>query len=245
MTRRYLAFDLEIAALIPDDAQDWKQYRPLGITCAAIAWHGDDGIETQTFHGNATGELWSDATPAPRMTAIECRDLVKDLRYLAQKGHTILTWNGLSFDFDILAEESGTHAECAELATNHVDMMFQVFCTRGYPLGLDTVAKGLGLSGKVEGMSGALAPQLWADGKYEQVLEYVAQDVRTTLEVALAVEKRGGFSWIAKSGRRNSLDIKRWLTVKECLKLPESDNSWMSDPIPRERFTSWMAKEVT
>lgn len=33
--RKYLAFDIEISKPIPDDATDWEQYRPLGISCAA------------------------------------------------------------------------------------------------------------------------------------------------------------------------------------------------------------------
>lgn len=238
MTARFLAFDIEVAALIPDGESDWKQYRPLGITCAAWAQMYTDGmISAVTFYaGQGDGY-------APRMTKGECKALVFDLVRAVEQGHTLLTWNGLSFDFDILAEESGMHAECAELATNHVDMMFQIYCVKGFPLGLDAVSKGLGLSGKVEGMDGAKAPQLWADGKYEEVLAYVAQDVRSTLEVALAVEQRHGFSWIAKSGRRNHLAIERWLTVAECLKLPEPDTSWMSDPLPRSKFVGWMAKE--
>lgn len=31
---KYLAFDIEIFKPIPKDAPDWKQHRPLGISCA-------------------------------------------------------------------------------------------------------------------------------------------------------------------------------------------------------------------
>lgn len=234
---KWLAFDIEIAAIIPDEAQDWKQYRPLGITCYAIArmWNGE--IEADTYCGKIESEF------APRMSQEECQRLVQWLQGQVEIGYIILGWNSLSFDFDILAEESGMHAECAELATNHVDMMFQIYCIKGFPLGLDAVSKGLGLSGKTEGMSGAKAPEMWANGEHAKVLEYVQQDVRTTLEVALAVEKRGGLTWISKKGRINSLDIARWLTVAECLQIPEPNTSWMSDPLPRSKFVGWMAKE--
>ena len=67
----------------------------------------------------------------------EVGSLVDYLACQVVAGYTILTWNGLSFDFNVLAEESGMHDECAELALNHVDMMFHIFCLRGHYLGLD------------------------------------------------------------------------------------------------------------
>lgn len=33
--RKYLAFDIEIAKVIPEEETDWIAHRPLGITCAA------------------------------------------------------------------------------------------------------------------------------------------------------------------------------------------------------------------
>ena len=60
----------------------------------------------------------------------------------ALQGFTIVTWNGLGFDFDVLAEESGLPRECAETGLDHVDMMFHVLCKLGHPLGLDAAARG-------------------------------------------------------------------------------------------------------
>ncbi|MCB0126721.1 MAG: ribonuclease H-like domain-containing protein, partial [Caldilineaceae bacterium] len=153
---------------------------------------------------------------------------------------TLLAHNGVGFDFDILAEESGMHDTCADLALHSVDTCLLVHCLKGFPVGLEAIAKGMGLQGKTEGMNGSMAPQMWAEGKFNEVLEYVAQDVRATLQVALEIEKRKGLTWIAKSGRRNSLPIPKLLTAYEALQLPEPDTSWMTEPISRERFTSWM-----
>jgi hypothetical protein len=44
-----------------------------------------------------------------------------------------------------------------------------------YGVGLDAAARGMGIKGKPEGMSGAVAPVLWAEGKREEVLSYVVQ----------------------------------------------------------------------
>lgn len=236
---KLLAFDLEIAALIPDDSADWKQFRPLGITCAAVAWAKDNGsVKTLCFHGED-----DDFRPVPRMRQGECVDLVWTLQAHALDGYTLLTHNGVSFDFDVLAEESGMHAECVELAMNSADLCFQTLCVKGYPIGLDALCRGMGLESKIEGMSGALAPQLWSEGQYAKVLEYVAQDTKSTLSVALEVERRGSLSWIAKSGRLNTMPVGRILTVRECLQLEKPDTSWMTGERPnREMATAWMTK---
>lgn len=237
MTRRYLAFDLETAKITPQD-EDVQAHRPLGICCWAAAWVSEKSGEiiTRSYPGtDSQGSITS------QMSRFECCDLVRRLRSAIKlDGFTLLTHNGVGFDLDILAEESGMHVECADLALRSVDTCLLIHCMKGFPVGLDAIARGMGLSGKAEGMSGALAPQMWAEGKFNEVLAYVAQDVRSTLQVALEIEKRRGLNWIAKSGKRNSLPIPRLLTVAEALRLPEPDTSWMDSPIPRSRFVGWM-----
>jgi hypothetical protein len=128
--------------------------------------------------------------------------LVGHLSKMAQDGYTILTWNGLGFDFDVMAEESGAAGICGELALSHVDLMFHVVCCLGYPVGLDNAARGMGLPGKPAGMAGVKAPKLWAEGRYEEVLDYVAQDVRTTLQLGQHGEERHRLEWITRKARR-------------------------------------------
>lgn len=233
---KYLAFDIEIAKDLPEGEPDWKRHRPLGITCAATL--ASDEPEPYLFYSMENGHY------APRMTSKDAMDIVDYLSYMVGEGYTIITWNGLAFDFDVLAEESGMYVQCARLAMSHVDMMFHVFCLRGHYLGLDKAAKGLGLSGKTEGMSGAKAPRMWANGQQAKVLEYVAQDVRTTLQVALEVERLGLVQWTSASGRLNMIDIDRWLTVANAQKLPLPDTSWMTNPVSRDQFTAWMQHEA-
>jgi len=97
----------------------------------------------------------------------------------------------------------------------------------------------MGLSGKTEGVTGARAPELWAAGEYDKVLEYVGQDVRCTLDVALAVEKSSALNWTSRAGKTTSVAVPKWLTAKEALQLPEPDTSWMNDPWQRSKFTGW------
>ena len=90
-------------------------------------------------------------------------------------------------------------------------------------------------------MTGALAPTMWAEGRREEVFQYVAQDVRTTMAVATACEARGTLAWVARSGKLRSMTLPGgWLTVREALELPLPDTSWMDDPWPRTKFTGWM-----
>jgi RNase H-like protein len=237
MTRKYAAFDIETAADVPDSAGSWASYRPLGITCAAVFL--DDASEATVWHGKN-----ADGTPAARMSQPEAQQLVKQLERLVDDGYTLLTWNGLGFDFDILAEESDAVAECGKLAVEHVDMMFHVFCDRGFPVALNKAAEALKIQGKPEGMSGYLAPRLWADGEHDKVLDYVAEDVRIARDIAKACETRRRFQWITARGKPSSMPLPNgWLTVAEAMRLPEPDTSWMSRPIPRRRFTDWLAKD--
>jgi hypothetical protein len=234
MPRRYLAFDIETAKAVPGEDFDWKPHRPLGISCAAA--FPCDAKEPIVWFGKNP-----DGTPAHCMSRGEAANVVRELADLVARGYTLLTWNGLGFDLDVLAEESGCHNECRELALNHVDMMFHVFCDRGFPVGLEKAAQALGIPGKPPGMSGLLAPQLWAQGRYHDVLNYVIQDIRIILQVASKCEARCRFEWITRRGSSSSMDLPRgWLAARDALRLPEPDTSWMESPIPRHEFTRWL-----
>ena len=232
-TRKLIAFDIEIAKPLPDGVEDWSHYRPLGIACAATVTSGESPV---LWYGNkSTGEY------GDRMNPAEAQELVKYLQEQVESGGTILTWNGLGFDFDILAEESSLLAECSELALNHIDMMFHVFCMKGYPLGLDKAAKGMGLTGKTPGMTGDMAPRLWQEGEYLKVLEYLQQDVQTLIELWAAVDGLRKLTWISNRGYPQRLPLpKGWVKVEEALKLPLPDTSWMSNPWPRSKFSGWL-----
>lgn len=228
----YIAFDLEIYKIVPGDFNDWRSHRPLGISCAATC--SASGV--QIWYGKDPAGGYADF-----MSRAEAAELVEYLLTAVQSGATLLTWNGLNFDFDLLAEESDQWKACQELALNHVDMMFQVVCAKGYPLGLDKAAKGMGLPGKTAGMSGDQAPVLWQAGRRAEVLEYVSQDVQTTLDLALQVEQARQLRWISNSGRPQVLPLPRgWLRVREAMQLPEPDNAWMRNPLRREDFVAWM-----
>lgn len=227
---KYLSFDLEIAKLIPFN-QDLDAHRPLGITCAA-AWASDAETPMVWCARGQHGEISS------AMNVDQVHAMLAYLQQMVHEGYTLLTFNGAGFDFKTIAE-FGNLELCKTLALSHVDIFFHVFCLKGFSPGLNTCAKGMGLAGKTEGMDGALAPEMWNRGDYGKVLQYVAQDVRTTLDLAMAIENAGGLTWTSKSGNTMRLPIGRLLSVVEALELPEPDTSWMKDAWTRDKFVGW------
>jgi Predicted 3'-5' exonuclease related to the exonuclease domain of PolB len=234
MARRYLAFDIETAKDVPGEDFNWRPHRPLGISCAATLT--SDSSDIQLWYGKT-----ADGTPAGRMTRDEVAALVQYLGKMVSDGFTILTWNGLGFDFDILAEESAAAESCRDCALAHIDMMFHIVCALGYPVALDKGAQGMGVPGKPFGMAGYKAPKLWAEGRHKEVLEYVSQDVRIAMQIAQAAEKQRRFEWITRKGTKSKMPLTNgWLTVREALGLPQPDTSWMSSPLKRQDFTAWI-----
>lgn len=233
--RKYLAFDIETAKEIDGDFSLWRDHRPLGICCAATLL---DGAEPMLWHSKTTT-----GQPAPRMTPDDARKLVEYLRDMTKQGYTVLTWNGASFDFDVLAEESKAMDECRACAHDHVDMMFHIVCQLGYPISLEKAALGMGVPGKTAGVSGSQAPTLWKAGEFDKVLAYVAQDVRVAMAIACKAEAQKTFSWITQRGSKKSEPLAAgWRSVREALKLPLPDCSWMAKPIVREEWLAWMLK---
>jgi hypothetical protein len=237
MIRRYLAFDIETAKILPERVGNLLAHRPLGICCAAAV--AGDRPDPMVWHGRTI-----DGSIAPSMSVAEVRTLVHDLQDFVNEGYTLLTWNGLGFDLDVLAEESGLLPECARLAAAHVDMMFHVVCALGHRLALDNAARGMGLEGKTPGVTGHQAPILWAQGRHAEAIEYNVRDARVTLALAGASESARALRWITRKGSLGELSLPDgWLEVRRARLLPQPDTSWMTDPPKREDFFRWFPQD--
>lgn len=197
-------------------------------------------------------QTWQDPSRLERDAA---RDLLRHLQDLTAAGYTLVTWNGCHFDFAVLADETGLRWECALLALSHVDLMLLVTCQKGHFLSLEKALAGAGLAGKLksvtlsdgtelQGMTGAMAPALWARGERAAVLAYLEQDVIMTLRLAQEVLRAKRIAWTSNSGRPQAVAVDRLLTARECLALPEPDVSWMSNPPSRKDFVRWMPEGV-
>ena len=235
--RRFIALDIETVTEVPD-GDDWRQHRPLGVACCAVWAEGR----------KEAGKRYSveeDGSIAERMTQADLAQLIEDLQKMADAGYTLVTWNGMGFDLDVLAEESGLTERCQELARGHVDMMFHMFCELGHPVSLKAAAEGSGTAGKTEGMDGAEAVRMWREGDREPVVEYCAQDALATLELAGRTTERGRLTWITRAGKARDIRLPEggWLTAEEAMKLPHPDTSWMDNPMDRERFCGWLKRK--
>ncbi|MYH71336.1 MAG: hypothetical protein F4153_01955 [Acidimicrobiia bacterium] len=233
---RFAAFDLETRELI-DNKRHGLEKGALGVTCIGLM-----------LTGQHTAEMWYGNEPNEQIASQMSRDqlskFVDRLKSLADDGFTIATWNGLSFDFRVLAAESGRYEDCRALALRHVDMMFNIFCEKGWPVGIAQVASGMGLRGKTQGMDGLEAVRIWNEEPHrrQEVIHYAANDVHLTLELAELVSKQKVLRWSSLRGNPQQLSLPRgWLTCELADQLPEPDNSWMDDPLERSDFTDWFA----
>jgi RNase_H superfamily len=232
--RKYLAFDLETAKVQSPYLRDWKLRRPLGICCAATYCGGSK--QPILWYGGKRKKC-----PAARMAVVEAKDLVDYLSRQVTCGYTIVTWNGIGFDFDILAEESGMHDECNSLAIGHVDMMFHVLCQLGFGVSLNAAARGMRLTRKCEKRPGSLVPKHWADGEYDKVFNHVAQDVRVTLELATTCNQCSYVRWITRFGTGRMMRLPNgWQKVGDAQKLPEPIQSQERGQWSRNSLTAWM-----
>ena len=243
----FVAFDVEIAKPVPD-GPDILVHRP-GIACAAIAREGEERASI-LFDPAESPELFDPATKA--LTRDGSLRILAALEAAAGRGDTLVTWNGAGFDFRLLADETGRHAECVRLVMASVDMMFQVLCDRGHPLSLDAALKGAGLPPKMAevtlrggtrvSITGAEAPVYWQAGEYTAVADYCAADAERTAALAAACQKSRQLAWVSQKGRPNQVYLRSgWLTVEQCLSLPLPDTSWMTKPMRREDVLAWTA----
>lgn len=253
---KYAAWDLEIATPIPEGTEDWSELRPLGISCAAVSKVPGAGGEpyTRVWHGGETPE----GRYVERMSPTQCRMMAGTLMALQALGFTLVTFNGCGFDLDVLAEECDDAAVAdavRRLAREHVDIAFAFFAEKGFMCGLAKAALAMGLGGKTEGMSGALAPDMWAGTREDQelVLEYVERDAVLTGELYEAVLEEGKLRWVTSRGHIGTWRPRamgeaengatRLLTVQEAMQLPEPDMSWAGPdwtPWEREKFVGWL-----
>lgn len=229
----YCAFDIE--TFPGDDGR-------AEISCIGAVW---EGVENDFL---LYQKVWSGDPAINEDTIGEFLDFL-DSFVLASGTYQIATWNGLGYDFKILAERFPDHHQRIRdlaMSESHIDPMFQFLCTKGFPVGLSAVAKGMGLEGKTEGMDGLKASEMWITATPEEkkkILEYVVQDAKATLDIVKAIEGLGYVRWFTKRGYVKVQALDKLLPVTRCLDIPLPDVSWMMTPMKREEFYEWTMKE--
>lgn len=237
-----LAFDLETAKIL-EDTSEIDPEQNLGISCLAYARMESDGAYEEPQHDY--GRM-PDGSPAPRMSKDEALEALLFLAKRQAKGDLIVTWNGM-FDFHVLGIESGDPSLAAFICWRHVDMMLAFHAVKGYFLGLKAASRACGSHKGVDGIQdGALAPVMWAEGRYTEVLNYVKQDAKATLDVAAHLMRNRGFHWLSNSGKMQTFTMPmnapsiRYMTVYDVARWPQPDQSWMSKRTTRKEILHWM-----
>jgi hypothetical protein len=236
----FLSYDIEIYSELKDENDVERDLKDIIPSVAAYCL---DDLCPKYFYDD------------PYMSKETSQELVLQMWDCYEKGIVPLTWNGLSFDFKLLALYSGMIKECAVLALNHVDMMFEFTCRKGYFLGLNTALLGMGIEQKLHEvnlnngekfseMSGREAPRLWREKEFNAVKDYLALDVIQPMKLANRIYDMGQLNWVSKTGNQQSVFM-NLSTVKQCFKFRIPDTSWMKVP-PKSRmdFADWIPVNI-
>lgn len=237
--KEFVSYDVEIYNDAPEDGNfDLKTFIPsVGAITTSVL---EDKV---TFYYDE-----------PYMSKGTAKKLVQHLWDLQMDGFVVFGWNTLSFDLQLLALYSGEIEKCSRIALNHVDGMFLVVAHKGYFLGLDKALVGAKIQSKLHqvtlndqtvfaDMDGSKAPLLWRNGEFSAVKDYLTYDVIQPLKLAYHIQKTREIVWTSNSGKPQRL-VTDMLTVKEALKLPYPNTSWMKDPKPRWEFYNWIPEEI-
>lgn len=231
----------KIAAFeIRTDRQDFKSQngstpQPCRLICAAIALSDSD--EVFTFYDTGPAGV-----PAAAMSKTTGRNLLGALRRFHNSEYRLVSWGGLGYDLEALAQHTEQVDDCGQIAWSHTDLMFQFHCRAGFPVSLRAAALGMALPLGNDRRHEVNAGELWTDtSQRERVIAATAQDAETTRAVAQACQRLRRIDWITQRGDQRYLAMPDGiLTVQQAAELPQPDTSWMQDPIPRTKFYQWL-----
>lgn len=228
-----IAFDLEITNVLEDFGQ-WKSERPLGISCIALSAGPHSYLY---FSGKAPFAL--DEGLANEVVYFMYEEYYQD-------GYTIVSFNGLGFDFVVLADASGEREICREMALSeqHVDLMFNAYMALGHNIGLNTACQETFGAEKIGFESGAEAPVAWHDGRHKEVIEYCKHDALITYQLYQALSETPRLRWRTRKGKGQPRQLlgnhewhPTWSVARMLEKEPPAIPHWMRDnPITLKHF---------
>ena len=230
---KLLSVDIEISDVFElAKHEDMDKYAPFHISVAATAIHS--GVNTVWYSPREAGS----AEPALNIIREKAKELLQYLADMQRDGYMICAWNGLGFDLKWIGHVAEDMKLAARVALKSYDPMFQFFNQTGYPVALAAVAKAMGIE-QVKSMAGADAPKQWRGGNYQAVMDYVLGDCQLTNLIVLAIGEYRQVRWVATKGHVRAIPMPRLKTVEEVLKEPEPDQSWMTNPLKRNKFSDW------
>ena len=167
----YIIYDCEIIKCIPQKGvnlekfyemcKGWDDFKNMGISCVGLGY--SDG----------TLDCWASH-----------KEPLQALQYIFQKvarNKKIVGFNSKSFDDNLMAANG-------VIARTDYDLLEEIRLAAygssrwedtppGFSYSLDAIARA---NGEAKSGSGALAPQLWQQEKYQEVIDYCLNDVKIT-----------------------------------------------------------------
>jgi hypothetical protein len=246
----YVSFDIETDGLLPSEFND-RVDTPPAVFCAAtmeLRRAGQPGaFLTEPARSWPTA---ADVSEAP-MTQQQIVELVEYMwEAWKVRGLRVLAWNGAGFDLRILAAHVRDlpqwYERVVELAWSSCDPMFSFFMAKGFPVGLNAVARA-GRGSVCKNGHGADVSALWAEGHAQRVgvLAYCCRDVEVTAVVLSEIDATGHIRWITKSGKTSVYKASNGAygalaSVRSANAMRKPDTSWMSAPIDKSNFVGWL-----
>jgi len=232
---KLLSFDIEISDIFElKPHEDIEKYAPFHISVAATVVH--KGEERIWYSAD------ENQRPHLRISKDKANDLLNYLKAKQDEGYAICGWNGLKFDLQWIGYNAQNMQLAGQIALHLYDPMFQFFNQRGFPVGLASVAKAMGIK-QSKLMNSEDAPKQWQAGNYQRVMDYVLGDCQMTNLIAKEIIKRKEMAWVTQKNEIRTEPILRLKTVAEILKDPEPDQSWMKTKLPRKSFYEWFPQK--
>jgi hypothetical protein len=162
--------------------------------------------------------------------------------WLLQSKETIVTWNGLAFDFKFLADRTTEPTDKVKLAwialNRHHDLMLDFMADHGYPASMQSVAAPLG---KTKTWTGAEAAE---STDAAAVLAYCADDVQVLRHIYEAGAAQFWLVRLTATGKRTVWVIRAsgYRMAIDCVKAAtvcKPDQSWMTTPINISGTADW------
>jgi len=179
-----VVLDLETEKSADDVPTGWNNKAALGLSIGCYYAYGDGQLHFFDRH-----------------------TLEATIVSLLESACLLVSFNGISFDFPLMRGLLRQEAEALQLSESQADLLrsgvlvelcdrFKDLCAVSYDLlaeiwkvdpegkfvrglnSLDAIAQANGLPAKA--MTGAIAPRLWAEGRYADVINYCASDVLKT-----------------------------------------------------------------
>jgi len=175
------------------------------------------------------------------------------IEWILTSDETIVSWNGLAFDFKFLFDRcqcEQTKARLAFAAVNrHVDIMFDFMVSNGYPASMQSFATPLGHSKSWSGAEAATSED------YDAIVAYCKDDVAVLKQIYTAGLAQG---WLARMTKANKKVV--WVLhydqqhgtpyVRNCIDCLNTlgrtppNQSWMTDPIRIPDTVAWATDSV-